>query len=91
MALQYPVTLTLDDNGTILASVLDIPGVHSFGNDANEALENVADALALIIECRMRDGQEIPGPSRAEGRPTVSAPPTAGSPVKATPHTGSKS
>ena len=35
MSLTYPVVLTADDNGTLLATCPDLPEVTSFGTDAD--------------------------------------------------------
>lgn len=66
----YPVDLTEED-GAILASVPDVPGCHTFGDDRAEALFHAADALdAAILGC-MHVKIDIPTPSPARGRPTV--------------------
>lgn len=71
--LEYPVDLTRDDNSTVLASVNDVPGVHSFGADEVDALRNVADALASMLAVLKAEGSDFPRPSPAAGRPTVCA------------------
>ena len=37
----YAVVLTPDDNGTLLASVPEVPGVHTFGDDEADAIARV--------------------------------------------------
>jgi antitoxin HicB len=71
-SMDYPVELSPDDNGTLLARVVDVPGAISFGNDEFEALANVADALEAIFSVMIANRREIPSPSAARGRPTVS-------------------
>ncbi len=67
---DYPVELTEED-GAILASVPDVPGCHTFGDDRADALFHAADALdAAILGC-MHVKIDIPKPSPARGRPTV--------------------
>ena len=67
---DYPVDLTEED-GTVLASVRDVPGCHTFGDDRADALFHAADALdAAILGC-MFVKIDIPTPSPARGRPTV--------------------
>ncbi len=40
-----PVTLTPDDNGTVLMTFADVPEAITFGTDEDEALLNAIDAL----------------------------------------------
>ena len=42
---DYPVTLTPDDNGTVLVTFADVPEAITFGTDEDEALLNAIDAL----------------------------------------------
>jgi len=42
---DYPVTLTPDDNGTVLVTFADVPEAITFGADEDEALLNAIDAL----------------------------------------------
>jgi len=42
---DYPVTLTPDDNGTVLVTFADVPDAITFGTDEDEALLNAIDAL----------------------------------------------
>lgn len=67
----YPVNLTPDDNGTFLVTFPDVPGAVSFGETEAEALENAADALETVFSGLIGDRRDIPTPSRARGRPTV--------------------
>lgn len=70
----YAVELTPDDNGTLLASVLDVPGVHSFGDDEADALARAADALVTMLMARIRAHEDIPAPRRHKAGPSVSLP-----------------
>jgi antitoxin HicB len=70
--LDYPVTLTPDDNDTILVRFVDWPA-QTFGADRNEALRQAVDALATIIDAYIKDGREIPQPSAGKTRVTVPA------------------
>lgn len=70
--LAYPVELTPDDNGTVLAVVPDVPGVVTYGDDRVEALDNAVDALETILSARIADREDIPVPSSVRGRPTIS-------------------
>ena len=59
----YPVTLTPDDNDTILVSFPDFPEAVTYGADREEALARAVDALETIIDAYIRDRQMIPDPS----------------------------
>ncbi len=69
---SYPVELTPDDNGTLLVTVPDLPGAITFGEDRERALDHAVDAIESIISAMITDRREIPPPSPANGRPTVS-------------------
>jgi antitoxin HicB len=72
---RYPVVLTRDDNDTILVSVPDIPEVHTFGEDEDEALARAVDAIITALDARVADREVIPTPSAiASGAPRVQLP-----------------
>jgi antitoxin HicB len=52
-----------DDNETILASIPDVPSVHSFGEDEADAIDHARDALIVMLSAIMDDNEEIPEPS----------------------------
>lgn len=68
--LDYPVDLTPDDNGTILATFPDLPGA-TFGDDEADALGSAVGALETALNAVVADRQELPIPSPANGRPTI--------------------
>lgn len=68
----YPVELEPDDNDTILVTFPDVPGAITFGEDAADALARAVDALESMFIAHMSDREDIPKPSPANGRPTVS-------------------
>jgi antitoxin HicB len=70
--LDYPVTLEPDDNDTILVSFVDLPA-HTFGEDREDALRHAVDALATILDAFIKDGREIPAPSKGKIRVQVPA------------------
>ena len=79
---EYPVFLEKDDNDTVLATVPDVPGTVTFGEDNDEALAHTADALAVMISALMDDNEEIPEPTRPKkGQATVTLPPLVASKV----------
>jgi antitoxin HicB len=69
--LNYPVELTADDNGTVLATFPDVPGAITFGEDEAAALANAVDALESVVSALIADRRDIPAPSPARGRKTV--------------------
>ncbi len=69
--LNYPVDLTPDDNGTIMATMPDVPEAVSFGDDKAEALANAVDALETALTAYVIDRRDIPVPSDSGGRPMV--------------------
>ncbi|MBF0305015.1 MAG: type II toxin-antitoxin system HicB family antitoxin [Alphaproteobacteria bacterium] len=68
---SYPVELTPDENGRIVARVVDLAGCVTDGSDQAEALAEAADALEEILADNMVRGLAIPPPSAARGRPVV--------------------
>jgi antitoxin HicB len=68
----YPVILTPDDNDTILVTFPDVPGAITYGETRAEALAHAVDALETMISAMIGDREDIPEPSPARGRPTVS-------------------
>ena len=60
--MDYPVTLTPDDNDTVLVSFPDLPEAHTFGTDEADALLHARDAIATIIDAYIRDRRPIPTP-----------------------------
>lgn len=69
---DYPVTLTPDDNGSILVTFPDIPESITFGEDEDEALLNAIDALETGLSFYVEARKELPYPSEPErGQKTV--------------------
>jgi predicted RNase H-like HicB family nuclease len=63
---EYPVViepLSKEDGGGFVATVPDLPGCMSDGESREEAVRNVADAIAAWIEEATRVGRPIPAPS----------------------------
>ena len=61
--LAYPVLLEEDD-GTFLTTSPDFPELTTFGEDRDEAVLRASDALEEAIAARIRDGKDVPLPSR---------------------------
>jgi len=72
---NYPVELETDNSGTVLVTIPDLPGAVTFGEDKADALARAVGALETKIITLMSRGQDIPVPSRADGRPCVTLPP----------------
>lgn len=72
--MRYPVELTVDDNDTILVVAPDIPGAHSFGDDREEALARIVDAIETGVMALIAARKDVPAPSLARGRPLVALP-----------------
>jgi antitoxin HicB len=69
---DYPVTLTVDDNGTVLVTFVDVPEAITFGADEDEALLQAVDALESALSMYVADRQPLPMASRPKrGQRTV--------------------
>ena len=74
--MQYPLTLTPDENGTIIAQAVDVPGALTVGKDEADAIVQAADALITLFVYFMAEGEPIPPPSRPKrGQPCAVLPP----------------
>ena len=72
--MRYPVELIDEDDGTVTAAAPDIPGAHSVGEDREEALVRVVDAIETAMIALIADRKDIPAPSPPRRRPTVALP-----------------
>jgi antitoxin HicB len=72
--MDYPVTLTPDDNGTVLVTFPDVEGAVTFGDTIDEALTRAPDALATILEAYIKDRRPIPLPSTRRTKYRVAVP-----------------
>ena len=68
----YPVDLSTDETGRVVAEIPDLGGCVTDGSDRAEALNEAADALSEAIAGIIRRRELIPAPSSANGRPVVS-------------------
>jgi len=71
--MRYAVTLSKDDNGTILVAVPDLPDAITFGEDRDDALARAVDAIESAAMGRMAAREDIP-PSKASGADFVTLP-----------------
>ncbi|MGO4869567.1 MAG: type II toxin-antitoxin system HicB family antitoxin [Roseiarcus sp.] len=71
--MRYAVTLSPDDNGTILVTVPDIPEAITFGEDRDDALARAVDAIETAIMAAMAAREDVP-PPQAVGAESVPLP-----------------
>ncbi|KAF0234842.1 MAG: hypothetical protein FD177_405 [Desulfovibrionaceae bacterium] len=62
--LNYHVTLTKDDNDTLLATCPDLPEVVTFGDDEQDALGYAVGAIEEALAARMAHKKDIPLPGQ---------------------------
>ena len=67
----YPVVLSTDEEGRVLAVLPDLDGAATDGADRVEALTEVADCLEEAIAGCIVRRENIPAASAARGRPLV--------------------
>ena len=73
--IKYRVKLTPDDNGTFLVTAPDFPGVITFGETREQALEYAVGAFREMIAGKIHYGEPIPKPSRIKaGEPFIVLP-----------------
>jgi antitoxin HicB len=78
MVLAYPVVLTRDEDGTVVASFPDVPEALTCGADERNALQWAEDALMVALSGFVDRRKAIPSPSMAsDGQPLVVVPPLA--------------
>ena len=72
---SYSFTVVIEPDGDQFhVYVPALPGCHSFGDNQDEALANIREAIELHVESMLEDGEEVPRepePARV-GRVTVS-------------------
>ena len=61
--MRYPVKLSKDSDGSLMAVFPDFPEAVSFGEGKSSALAHAADALATALQGRITDRRSIPAPS----------------------------
>jgi antitoxin HicB len=64
MLQSYPVILTPDENGTIIAKFPDVPEAITVGADEANALEWAQDALVVALTGYIEERRDIPIPSK---------------------------
>jgi antitoxin HicB len=71
--MRYAVTLTPDDNGTLLVTVPDLPEAVTFGEDRENALARAVDAIETALMGAIAAREEIAEP-KTGGEDYVSLP-----------------
>ncbi|AGG05735.1 hypothetical protein DA01_02470 [Dehalococcoides mccartyi] len=59
MELKYQIILIPDPSGGYVATIEELPGCLSQGDSIEEALDNIAEAKELWLECTYENKQEI--------------------------------
>jgi antitoxin HicB len=72
--LQYGIKLEPDDNGTLLATCPDLPGMVTFGEGRLDALGRAVGAIEEWIAAAINDGRDVPRPKRHPGLDIVALP-----------------
>ena len=76
MLQSYPVILTPDENGTVIAQFPDVPEALTVGADNTNALQWAQDALVVALTGYMDARRDIPTPSPINpGQKAVHLPP----------------
>ena len=70
MRYAYPAEITEAPDG-VTVTFPDVPEAITAGATRGEALERAADALVTALSFYVEDGQPLPRPSPAKGRPLV--------------------
>lgn len=74
--MQYPLTFTPDENGTLVVRAVDAPGALTVGRDEVDAKAQAVDALITLFAHLMEEGDVIPPPSRPKrSQPVAILPP----------------
>jgi predicted RNase H-like HicB family nuclease len=71
--MRYAVTLTPDENGTLLVTVPDLPEALTFGEDRMDALVRAVDAIETALMAAMAAREDIAEPE-ASGSEHVTLP-----------------
>lgn len=76
MLQSYPIFLTPDKNGSVIARFPDVPEAMTVGADENNAVEWAQDALVVALTGYVDDRRDIPPPSKPKrGQKSVNLPP----------------
>ena len=62
---SYKVILEPDETGGYIAICPLIPGCYSQGENVQDALDNIKEAIELCLEDLVADGEQIPDPTNS--------------------------
>jgi antitoxin HicB len=62
LSLNYPKTVRLDEEGSYVVEVPDLPGCAADGETPDEAFSNLRDAMHAWIASRLAAGLDVPEP-----------------------------
>ena len=71
MHYAYPATLEFEESGAVTAYFDSLPGV-TWGETRDQALARARELLATSIAMILEDGEALPLPPPANGRPIIS-------------------
>jgi predicted RNase H-like HicB family nuclease len=62
-----PIRVEIDreDDGRILASVPELPGVMAYGSSEDEAVRKVKSIALQVLADMIESGEDVPGPLKA--------------------------
>lgn len=60
--IEYPIILEREEDGRYSVSAPDLPGCFSWGDNREQALERIREAMEVWIESAISDGEAIPAP-----------------------------
>ena len=72
---QYPVLLTVAEEGGYVVTCRDLPQLITQGEDEQGALEQAVDAMDEVFATYMIEGIDFPTPSKGKRREHLVAPP----------------
>lgn len=66
MQLPYTTVLKRDEDGDVVARILELKGCLAHGEDEAEALVNLKSMMSMWIESALEDGRDVPQPAKEE-------------------------
>lgn len=63
MSHTFPVILIPQPDGGYFVDCPSLPGCHSQGDTRDEALENIREAIVLVLEDMAEQGEPVPAPA----------------------------
>jgi antitoxin HicB len=70
LGLPYTRTLRADEDGDVVAKIVELPGCSAHGADEQEALRNLEEAQRLWIEDCVAAGDAVPEPATEDPLPS---------------------